>query len=62
MLQSPWVPGGCKTKMRIEELAQKGDAPRPQAGEGGTGLGRSEAAGVGPCLQAGPVAAGFNQD
>lgn len=48
--------------MRIEELAQKGDAPRPQAGEGGTGLGRSEAAGVGPCLQAGPVAAGFNQD
>lgn len=62
MLQSPWVHGGCRTKMRIEGLAQKGDAPRPQAGEGGTGLGRSEAAGVGPCLQARPVAAGFNQD
>ena len=28
MLQSPWVPGGCRTKLRIEGVAQRGDAPR----------------------------------
>lgn len=62
MLQRPWVPGGCRIKLRIEGLAQRGDAPRPQAGEGGAGLERSKAAGVGPCLRAHPVAAGLNQD